>query len=51
MKKIPIRRRPPRCVYCGQTRPRVIVVGGKAHRRCVDQYAGRRRRFVATEVA
>lgn len=27
------------CVYCGQKGPRVIVLGGKAHRRCVKLYA------------
>jgi hypothetical protein len=26
---------PARCVYCGETRPRVIVARGKAHRRCI----------------
>lgn len=30
-------RNPPRCVYCGITRPRVIVLGGKAHRRCIPK--------------
>lgn len=28
-------RRPPRCVYCWETKPRTIVAGGLAHKRCI----------------
>ncbi len=29
------------CVYCGKVGPRVVVVGGYAHRRCIPQQAAK----------
>lgn len=29
--------RVPRCVYCGGPRPRTVVLGGYAHKRCIPK--------------